>query len=173
MRRMKRWMMVLPVLMFVGCGYALVGRGSNIPDDVERVFLQPLENRTTRAQVEQIINQSIADEIVLRGRFDLTNGAEGSDAVLAGEITGFRVTPVSFDDQGLAEEYEISISAKMEFRRVGGDEEVLWRSDNYVFRENYELEEDDVSFFDRENVAIAQVSIVFAKTLLTDLMEGF
>ncbi len=173
MRRMKLWMMVLPALMVLGCGYALVGRGSNIPADVERVFLQPLENRTTRAQVEQIINQSIADEIVLRGRFDLTSGEEGSDAVLSGEIIGFRVTPVSFDDQGLAAEYEISISARMEFRRVGGDEEVLWHSDNYIFRETYALEDDEVSFFDRENVAIAEVSIIFAKTLLTDLMEGF
>jgi hypothetical protein len=170
---MKPWLLVLPVVLSLGCSYALVGRGSNIPDDVQRVFLQPLTNSTQRAQVEQIINQSIADEIVLRGRFDLTSAMEGSHAVLTGNITGFQVNPVSFDNQGLAEEYEISISAKMEFHRVGGDEEVLWHSDNYVFREKYALEEGEGSFFDRENVAITEVSIIFAKTLLTDLMEGF
>jgi hypothetical protein len=170
---LKPWVVVLPVLMLLGCSYALVGRGSNIPDDVQRVFLLPLENLTTRAQVEQILNQSIADEIVLRGRFDITSAAEGSDAVLTGDITGFRVVPVAFDDEGLAAEYEVSISARMTFNRVGGDEEVLWHSDNYVFREKYLLEDEETSFFDRENVAIVEVSIIFAKNLLTDLMEGF
>jgi hypothetical protein len=161
------------VVASLGCGYALVGRGSNIPDDVQIIYLDPLENNTRRSQVEQILNQAIADEVVLRGRFDLAAGEERSDAILSGQITGFVVTPVSFDDEGLAEEYEIQISAAMEFRRVGGDE-VLWQNPNYVFRENYELEDEEgTAFFDRENVAITEVAIIFAKTLLTDLMEGF
>ena len=171
MRRLIGAMLLLTVVL-AGCGYALVGRGSNIPADVRIIFLDPLGNRTSRAQVEQILNQSIANEVVIRGRFDLSGGEEGADAVLSGQITGFMVTPVSFDDEGLAEEYEVSISAKMEFRRVGGNE-ILWSNDNYVFRENYELEEDEASFFDRENVAIEQVALIFAKALLTDLMEGF
>ena len=91
---------------------------------------------------------------------------------MSGKISGFQVTPVTFDNEGLASEYEIQISASMEFRRVGSDE-ILWRNQAYIFRENYELEEDEASFFDRENVAIEQVAIIFAKTLLTDLMEGF
>lgn len=172
MKTLKAAVLVTLVLTTLGCGYALVGRGSNIPEDVRIIYLDPLENDTRRAQVEQILDQAIADEVVLRGRFDLAAGEEGADAVMSGKISGFQVTPVTFDNEGLASEYEIQISASMEFRRVGSDE-ILWRNQAYVFRENYELEEDEASFFDRENVAIEQVAIIFAKTLLTDLMEGF
>jgi hypothetical protein len=157
----------------LGCGYALIGQGSNVPADVEVIFLEPLENLTRRAQVDQILGQAIADEVVLRGRFDLASNEEGADAVLEGQITNFVVTPVRFDNQGLAEEYEISIMASMEFRRTDS-EEILWRNPNYVFRNNYELDETTLSsFFDREILAIDGVALLFARTLLTDLMEGF
>jgi outer membrane lipopolysaccharide assembly protein LptE/RlpB len=171
-KKIEMVVVVASVLLTIGCGYALVGRGSNIPEDVQMVYLAPLENNTPRAQVEQIVNQSIADEVVLRGRFDLSGGEEGADAVLGGRITNFSVVPVSFDDEGLAEEYLIQISAAMEFRRVGTDE-ILWQVAEYVVRENYELDEDETSFFDRENVAITGAAEIFARTLLTDLMEGF
>lgn len=156
-----------------GCGYALVGQGSNIPPDVKIIFLEPLENLTRRAQIDQILGQAIADEVVLRGRFDLASNAENSQAVLSGKITNFIVTPVRFDNQGLAEEYEVSIMAAMDFGR-SDSEEMLWRNPNYIFRTNYQLDEEDLtSFFDREILAIDAVSIIFAQTLLTDLMEGF
>ncbi len=163
----------LALVSSLGCGYALIGQGSNIPADVEVIFLEPLVNQTRRAQVDQILGQAIADEVVLRGRFDLAGGEDGADAVLGGEITSFVVTPVRFDNQGLAEEYEISIMAAMEFKRTESDE-VLWRNPNYVFRNNYELDEAALtSFFDREILAIDGVAVLFARTLLTDLMEGF
>ena len=120
--------------------------------------------------------QAIADEVVLRGRFDLAgNPDDGAHAVLTGKITNFIVTPVRFDAQGLAEEYEVSIMANMEFVRTDASEEVLWRNPNYIFRTNYELDEqiDPTSFFDREVLAIEAVSVFFAQTLLTDLMTGF
>ena len=42
-------------LAVAGCGYALVGRGSTLPPEVKRVYLKPLENQTTRVQVDQIL----------------------------------------------------------------------------------------------------------------------
>lgn len=173
MRRLRSVAALLMPLLSLGCGYALVGQGSNIPADVKIIFLQPLENQTRRAQVDQILGQAIADEVVLRSRFDLASSEDGAQAVLEGTIGNFIVTPVRFDAEGLAEEYEVRISAAMEFRRTDA-EEILWRNANYVFRVNYELDEDDLtSFFDREILAIDGVAILFARTLLTDLMEGF
>ena len=172
---MKRLGIVILLLhgLLVGCGYALVGMGSNIPEDVQIIFLLPFENNTRRAQVDQILGQTVADEVVLRGRFDLASNEDGAQAVLEGSILNFVVTPVRFGPEGLAEEYEVSISASMEFRRTESDE-ILWRNPNYIFRQNYELDEEDLtSFFDREILAIDAVAILFARTLLTDLMEGF
>jgi outer membrane lipopolysaccharide assembly protein LptE/RlpB len=155
-----------------GCGYALVGRGTNIPEDVRKVYLSPLDNRTQRQQVDQYVTEAIAEELVKRRRFDVVSDRGEADADLSGAVTAFGLTPISFDDQGRATEYELSITAQVLFRRVPGDE-VLWRAENYLFRENYEVELGEGGFLDREEQAIRDAAGRFAETMVSDLLEGF
>lgn len=161
-------------ISLVGCGYALVGRGSSLPEDIRSIYIAPLENRTTRAQVEQILGVAIADEMVLRQRFDVASSEEGADAVLEGSILNVRLIPVTFNEQGFAEEYEIAIRAFMLLRRTDEDETILWANPEYDFREDYELDlAGDVGVFEREISAVEDIADVFARSLVTDLMEGF
>lgn len=160
-----------------GCGYALVGRASNLPPDVRAVYVEPLSNATSRSQVEQILTQAITDELVTRRRFSVVSKSEEADAVLLGSVVSFDVRPVSFDAGGLANDFEISITTDVKFRRqpAPGEDEgaVLWASSRYVFRQDYPLESEGLAYFDRETEAIEKVSTAFAKTLVTDLLEGF
>jgi hypothetical protein len=156
----------------VGCGYALVGQASSLPPDIATIFIAPLDNETNRAQVEQFLTDSITDEMLTRRRYTVVRSSGEADAQLLGAITGFRVTPITFDDEGLASEYEITITADVRFERVES-EEVIWGNDNYLFRETYEVDPSEASFFDRENVAIQESTIRFAETIITDLLEGF
>jgi outer membrane lipopolysaccharide assembly protein LptE/RlpB len=160
------------VLAAVGCGYALVGRGNNIPDDVQSVFIEPLLNNTQRSEVEQFLTESLASELVTRRRFSIAGNAAEADAKISGAVTDFRVTPITFTADGRAEEYEITIVADMRFERTA-TEELLWSAERYMFRETYELELDAVDFFDQENVAIIEASARFAETIASDLLEGF
>ncbi len=165
--------------MSAGCGYTLVGQASNIPTDVRRVYIEPLDNATQRAQVEQILTQAISDEMVTRRRnFTVSSNVRDADAILRGTVTGFDVRAVTFDENGLANNFEITITADMRFERpprAGEDEgETLWNSSRYFFREDYPLEEDDgAAYFDRENLAIEETSVRFAESMVTDLLEGF
>jgi outer membrane lipopolysaccharide assembly protein LptE/RlpB len=155
-----------------GCGYALVGRGSNLPADVKSVYLKPFDNQTARSQVEQILTRALADELVTRHRFSMVGDATQADAELSGAVQSFAVTPVTFDSQGRATEYEISIVAKVSFKRTGSDA-ILWSNDRYLFRENYPVEVSESGYFDRETLAIEQVAGKFAETMVSDLLEGF
>jgi len=175
----KAWIVRVPAgglivltAVLAGCGYALVGRGSNIPEDVKSVFLQPLENRTQRSQVEQALTRAIADELVTRQRFSVVGSAEQADAVISGAVVGFLATPVSFDGTGRATEYEISITAQIAFKRSGEDK-AIWASDRYNFRETYPIEATEAEYFDREDEAIEEASKRFAETMVSDLLEGF
>ena len=172
-RALVRWTVALLAVLVMGCGYALVGRGSNIPEDVQAILLEPLENQTTRVEVEQFLSQAIAEELVTRQRFRLVTEVEEADAVLEGSVTSFRVTPVTFDAEGRGEEYEITIISRMRFYRTDEDETSLWSNERYVFKENYELDSSDEDFFDRENLAIEESAGRFAETVITDLLEGF
>ncbi|HEV2853615.1 MAG TPA: LPS assembly lipoprotein LptE [Thermoanaerobaculia bacterium] len=156
-----------------GCGYALVGRGSTVPADIRSVYLQPLENRTQRSQVEQALTRAIAEELVTRQRFAVVGSEGEANAEILGAVTGFGVTPVTFDPGGRATEYEISITAQITFKRVGETGQVLWKSDRYTFRENYPVDPSAAEYFDREDEAIETASQRFAETLVTNLLEGF
>jgi outer membrane lipopolysaccharide assembly protein LptE/RlpB len=172
-----RLVAALLVLPIVGCGYALVGKGSNLPPDIESIYVVAFENRTTRAQVEQLITQAITSEFVTRQRYRLADSADEADAVLEGAITRFATVPLTFDGQGRAEEYELNITASVVFRRAGEradpDSGILWSNDRYLFKEVYDLSGDESTFFDRENIAMEEAAEEFAKTMVSDLLEGF
>lgn len=171
--RWWRTIVLLPLACFAfACGYALVGRVSTLPPDIQAVYVASLENRTSRVQVEQFLTQAITDELVTRRRFTLVRAAENADAVLYGAVMAFRVTPVTFDDDGRAQEYEITINADMRFERPDS-EEVVWSNERYLFRETYEIDSSVEDFFDRENQAIEDASLRFAETMVSDLLEGF
>jgi outer membrane lipopolysaccharide assembly protein LptE/RlpB len=160
------------LLLAAGCGYALVGQAENIPDDVRRVYVAPLENRTPRAQADQFVTRAIADELVTRQRFTVVSSEGDADAVLTGAVNAFGVTPVAFDAEGRATEYEISINAEVLFRRVGSDDP-LWANENYVFRQNYPVDVSELEYFDREDLALQEAAERFAETMVSDLLEGF
>jgi outer membrane lipopolysaccharide assembly protein LptE/RlpB len=159
-------------LILSGCGYALVGRGSNLPPDIKSVYLRPLENRTPRSQVEQALTRAIAEELVQRQRFSLVGAPEGADAELSGAVVAYGATPVTFDPNGRATEYEIALTAQIVFKRTG-QEQPIWSNDRYTFRETYPIEADNVNYVDLEDDAIERAAERFAETMVSDLLEGF
>lgn len=166
-------------LVSSGCGYRLVGQASNLPEDIDSVYVETLENKTQRSQVEQILTQAIIEEMVTRKRFNLVNDEGDADAVLRGSVVSFAVRPITFDNNGLADNFEITITADMKFQRVPAagqlaeDAEVVWSNARYLFRQDYAVEGGGFDFFDRENLAIEETAERFAEVLLVDLLEGF
>lgn len=156
-----------------GCGYALVGRTSTLPEDVRNIYVEALENATRRSQLEQVLARAIADEFVVRRRFEVVSDRSQADGILSGKVTSFTVRPVTFAGGGRATEYEIVIGAQMAFVRADSSEEVLWKQDRYYFRELYEANVSEADFFSRQDVAIEEVAVKFAQTLVIDLLEGF
>ena len=160
------------VLSLAGCGYALVGRASNLPAHVESVYLSPLENLTRRSQVEQILTSALSQELVTRRRFDLVDQAADADATLDGAVLRFDLTPLNFDAEGRATEYQITINVRMRFfDRVA--EEVIWSNDRYVYKESYPVQAGSTNYFDQEQLAIEEAAEQFARNMVIDLLEGF
>jgi len=177
MKALRALAILLAAITTAGCGYSLVGRASNLPEDIKNVYVESLENGTQRPQVEQILTQAINEELLTRRRFSVVNSAADADAILRGRVERFGVRPLTFDAQGLVDRFEISITADMKFQRppgpTGEEGEVIWANSRYIFREDYPVEDEGGVYFDRENIAIEETSERFAETLITDLLEGF
>lgn len=159
-------------IALTGCGYALVGRSNNLPGDVREVFVRPFENRTNRSQVEQFLTNAVATELVSRPGLTLVRTEGEADAEIVGSVRNFIVNPLTFDAQGRATRYEISIGAVIELRRTGEERAVLWTSDNFVVRESYDVDA-SAGYFDREDPAIEQAARRFAEELVSTVLEGF
>jgi hypothetical protein len=50
---------------------------------------------------------------------------------------------------------------------------VLYQNPSYLFREQYEVSQDLVSFFEEDSPAFRRLSRDFARTLVSNILEGF
>ena len=167
--------LVAGALASAGCGYALVGRGSFLPDNIRKISFPTFKNSTPRVGLEQRLSAAVARELASRGRFSVSAKSGEGDAELAGDIVGFALYPVAADALGRATKYQIEITAKVSLTTLP-DGKVLWKNDSYAFRENYEVAGGGVgasNFADLENVAIDAEADRFAQSLVTSVLEGF
>jgi len=105
--------LLAPAIAATGCGYALVGKGSSLPDNIRVVQFTTLENMTQRVQLEQRFSGEIARELASRGRFKVQADSTGADAALTGAVLAFNLFPVAFDSQGRATDYQVQVTARV------------------------------------------------------------
>src|SRR5688572_24990144 len=111
--RFSRFLLVPALVLAVfgsGCGYALAGRGSFLPDYIRVVGIPQLVNNSTFFQVEQILTDKIRTEFIGRGKYNVVPDAAGADAVVSGAVTSITVTPVGFTEQQLASRYLFTLT---------------------------------------------------------------
>jgi hypothetical protein len=161
-----------------GCGYALAGRGSFLPQDIRSVGIPKLENHSTFFQVEDTITEKVRAEFIGRGKYSVSNEAVGADAVLTGEIINISVQPVGFTEQQLASRYLFTLLMKVQFTDARTSE-VLWSNDALVFREEYELATrgtaalDGAAFLDQERGSVDRIATDVARSVVTAILEAF
>ena len=161
------------LLLLTGCGYALVGHNVSLDPKIKSVQVPALVNKTTRVGLEQVVTQSVADEMVSRGRLKLVSNPNEADAILRGSIDSFGIFPIAFNTQGRATQYQVSITANIELVDHRNEDKVIWKNDQYRFAENYQIDVASTNAFDQETRAITEIAQRFAETLVTNLLEGF
>jgi outer membrane lipopolysaccharide assembly protein LptE/RlpB len=165
---------LLLVAGLAACGYHLVGTSSFLPEDIQNLYVEAFENRTQWVDMDQRLNEALTLEWVRRGRLRLVDSAARADVVLAGVIQGLAVIPVSYDEQGRANEYQMNLQAAVQLKDVRGDEPVLlWEDRAFSRRTSYEVDPSAANFFDRQNLAMDELSASFSSALVTAVLEGF
>src|SRR2546428_1501429 len=170
---MKRTLSLAPLLLLTSCGYALVGHNVSLDPKIKTVEVPAFVNKTTRVGLEQLVTQSVADEMVARGRLKLVSSPNEADAILRGSIDSFGIFPIAFNTQGRATQYQVSITANIELVDHRNEDKTIWKNDQYRFAENYQIDVASTDAADQETRAITAIAERFAETLLTNLLEGF
>jgi hypothetical protein len=160
-----------------GCGYALAGRGSFLPANVQTIGIPTFTNRTNVFNLETLLTQKVRAEFIGRGRYRILPESTGVDAVLVGDVSSVSITPASFNTQQLASRYTLMIVANIQLRAVP-DDKVLWENPSLIFREDYENTTgrnalDPAAFFGQEVNALDRVGSDFARTIVSAILEAF
>ena len=162
-----------------GCGYALAGRGSFLPDYISVVGIPTFENRSSFSQVEQVLTDKVRTEFIGRGKYRVIPDSPGSDAVLTGEILSISVQPVGFNEQQLASRYLFIWTIKVAFTDAQ-TQMVLWSNDALTVRGEYELSQrgSDTTnlgstFVDQERTSADRIATDVARSVVTSILEAF
>lgn len=175
-------------LLLSSCGYHVGGMATRLPPGLKVIAIPALQNDTSRYRIEQIMTEAVIHEFLARTKYRIVSSEDAADAVLRGEITAVDVTPVVFDttraattttlppnvNTSTARATTMLVSVHMKVRLEERDtKNVLYKSDNYLFREPYEVSTDPSKFFDEQGPALDRMSRDFAARLVSDVLENF
>ena len=161
------------LLPLCACGYTLVGTGASaLPATVKTVYVPTFVNDTTVVGVEQQLTDAVLRELSARGRLKPAADRAQADSELTGRLTSLSVNPVRFDDQGLAVEYNVTVTAVLTLTEKA-TEKPLFSEPSYVFHQPYTVPSSSRSYYDREREAIIAMARPFAQSVVTTILEGF
>ena len=164
---------LLVVILSSSCGYKVAGRGSHLPKDWKTVAVPPLVNKTSRYRIEQRLTEALVRELITRTKFRVVPEETSADAVFSGEVMSVEANPVLFDAAtGRATTMVVTVHVKAKLIDRNSKKE-YFRSDDYVFREQYEVSTDINSFFEEQEPALNRLARDFASRLVSAVLEGF
>jgi Lipopolysaccharide-assembly len=160
-----------------GCGYALAGRGSFLPDYINIIGIPQFTNTTPYEVIDQVLTERVRSEFIGRGKYKVLPQSTGVDAVLKGEIVSLSIAPAAFTQEQQASRYVVTLVSRLEFRDMKTNN-VLWENPSLVFRVEYEAAQgtsalDPNAFFGQEANALERVATEFARTVISSILEAF
>lgn len=164
--------LIMTGTLAVACGYRVASK-NQVRSPFKTIAIEPLESDTTTFQVEQFLTRSLANELVEKSHFEVINDPSQADAVLWGRVHEVKASPITFarsGDFGSTFLVSLRVSLLMRDRKTN---EIVYRMDDYSFREQYVVNIDVENFFTEENPALKRIARDFADSAVSTILEGF
>ncbi len=160
--------------MLVGCGYHVAGRSNALPKTMIHVIAIPaLENTTTSYRIEQRLTAATVHEFLARTPYKISSNPAAGDAVLKGKVVSLEAVPLLFDTvTGRATTMLVTMRCDVSLTQTD-TQRVLYHSDNFAFRNEYEISTDVQSFFEEQDPALDRLARDFAQRLVAAVTENF
>jgi outer membrane lipopolysaccharide assembly protein LptE/RlpB len=169
-----RWAAWLALLVVsASCGYHTAGHVVQLPEDVRTIAVPEFVNETSTYRIEEMLTSSVVREFTTRTHYHiLNNPGEAADATLRGTVLSTSASPLTYNSTtGQAASVLVVVSMKVALTDRQG--KVLYQNPSYLFREQYEVSQDLASFFEEDSPAFRRLSQDFARTLVSNILEGF
>lgn len=171
--RARAWPLLALLVSNVACGYHTAGHSVQLPEDVKTIAVPAFKNETPTYRIEQMLTASVVREFTTRTHYHILNDpSEAADATLRGTVLSTAASPLAYDTAtGRAASVLVVVSIRVTLSDRAG--KVLYQNPAYLFREQYEVSQDLKSFFEEDTPASRRLSQDFARTLVSNILEGF
>jgi len=159
--------------VLAACGYHTAGHAVTLPEEVHTIAIPAFANQTQSYKIEQTLTGAVVREMVMRTNYHILNqSSDSADATLRGIVLSTYSAPLTYDSQtGRAATVMVTVSMRVSLTDRHG--KVLYQNPSYVFHEQYQVSQDLTSFFEEDSPALERLSREFAKTLVSNILEGF
>jgi hypothetical protein len=155
------------------CGYHVAGRASRLPSDWSSIAIPAFKNDTTRYRLEQRLTEAVIREFIERTKYRVVQNVEGADGVLHSEVLSIETTPVIFNSTtGEVETMIVTVHTKVSLVD-NKTSKTVYKNDDLVFRDEYQISSDVQSFFDEQSPALGRMARDFASKLVSNVVENF
>jgi outer membrane lipopolysaccharide assembly protein LptE/RlpB len=167
----------LPILVLIllttGCGYHTAGHALTLPANVQTIAIPAFVNQTQTYKIEQKLTAAVVREMVTRTHYRIVNEpSDSADATLRGTVVTTTTSPLTYDSQtGRASSALVVVTARVTLTDRQG--KILYQNPSYLFREEYQVSRELSSFFEEDSPALERLSREFARTLVSNVLEGF
>jgi outer membrane lipopolysaccharide assembly protein LptE/RlpB len=156
-----------------GCGYHTAGHAVQLPENVKTIAIPAFVNETSTYRIEQLLTTSVVREFTTRTHYRILNDpGEAADATMRGTVLSTSASPLTYNSTtGQAASVLVVVSMKVSLTDRQG--KILYQNPSYLFREQYEVSQNLPSFFEEDSPAFRRLSQDFARTLVSNILEGF
>jgi outer membrane lipopolysaccharide assembly protein LptE/RlpB len=162
---------LLSLFCLTACGYRFAGSG-DFPEGVDTIFIEVLENRTSKVGVEQIVTNQLIFEFARQRESSLVSNREKADAVLKGTINSIRTQTISRVDTEIASEREVILTLDLRLIKKDGGS-VLWAATGLSDREPFRVDTAKTETDRNEDVAIGRLSGRISERVFNRLTDDF
>jgi outer membrane lipopolysaccharide assembly protein LptE/RlpB len=156
-----------------GCGYHVAGHSSALPKTIHVIAVPALENKTTSYRLEQKLTAATVHEFLAKTTYKVVSNPEAGDAVLRGKVVSLEAVPLLFDTTtGRATTMLVTVKCEVTFTE-SATQKVLYHSDNFIFRNQYEVSTDLKSFLEEQDPALDRLAQDFAARLVAAVTENY
>ena len=164
---------LLAALFTGGCAYHVAGRSQSLPAAIRTIAVPSFENATTRYRVEQRLTEATIREFLARSTYRIVSDAAGADAAVRGKVLSVEATPLLFDTTtGRPTAMLVTVRCQV-WMEENATKKELYRNDNFLFRNQYEISTDVASFFEEQDPALDRLARDFSSRLVAAILEGF
>src|SRR5271155_2087287 len=164
---------IAAVLLLCGCGYHVAGHSPTLPKTIHVIAIPALENKTTSYRLEQKLTAATIHEFLVKTSYRVVSNPEEGDAVLRGKVLTLEAVPLLFDTTtGRATTMLVTVKCEVTFTE-SATQKVLYHTDNFVFRNQYEISTDLKSFFEEQDPALDRLAQDFAVRLVAAITENY